>query len=284
MKLLACICLVLLWPSPCLGLDVQVPPRPAIGQAFVLRLESTQPLSELSLRWLDRELKPEPVKDQGRFVAEVMLGTDVRDDAPGVYDIRIRAVEGGVRIEKLVQVEVESRYFPTQELTLQQDMVTPPASAQARIERDQAETRRALDAWTPQRFWTLPLLRPVAGTIESPYGSRRILNGTPKSPHRGLDFKAAEAEPVRAVADGLVALASDQYYAGKCLILDHGNGVMSLYFHLSKVLAAPGARVRRGDMVGLVGSSGRATGPHLHMALSAQGRLVDPSPLFEQPR
>ena len=111
---------------------------------------------------------------------------------------------------------------------------------------------------------------------------RRYLNKKPKNPHRGLDFRSPKGSPINATAPGQVILVGNHYYAGNSIYIDHGNGVISLYFHLEKSLVKTGDRVIRGETIGLSGVSGRATGPHLHFSVSVQGALVDPEPLFEK--
>jgi murein DD-endopeptidase MepM/ murein hydrolase activator NlpD len=122
----------------------------------------------------------------------------------------------------------------------------------------------------------------VEGKNTSLYGLQRVLNGKPKDPHRGLDFRAPTETAVKAVADGRVILAESHYYAGNSMYIDHGNGVISLYFHLNKFDVIQGDIVNKGQIIGRSGCTGRATGPHLHLSISVQGQLVDPMPLFEK--
>jgi murein DD-endopeptidase MepM/ murein hydrolase activator NlpD len=169
---------------------------------------------------------------------------------------------------------------PVERLSLDPAMVTPPDEELPRIARERALARQALGAASPQSLWSLPLLRPVPGAVSSVYGIGRILNGQPRAPHRGLDLEAETGEPVLAAADGVVALTGSFYYAGNCVYLDHGQGLISMYFHLSEVRVAPGQRVARGELLGLAGDTGRSTRSHLHFGVSTLGRLVDPEPLF----
>jgi murein DD-endopeptidase MepM/ murein hydrolase activator NlpD len=261
---------------------LETPERAGLGQPFVARIVADAPFTNPELRWLEREVKPTVKAQAGLLVAEILLGTDVLEDRPGIREVTATVQQGGRVLTLRGRVEIEPRAYPTQELTLPPKMVTPPQSEQARIARDQEETRRVKDLASLRQFWTLPLARPVPGSIESVYGAARVLNGQPRNPHRGLDFEAQAGDPVRACATGTVVLVADQYYAGKCVFVDHGNGVASMYFHLSEALVRPGYRVDRGEVLGRVGSTGRATGPHLHFALSAQGRLIDPQPLLEE--
>ncbi len=129
----------------------------------------------------------------------------------------------------------------------------------------------------------------MPGTVSSLFGMKRVFNGQPRGMHRGLDLRGAQGTPIRACADGVVALVDDLYFSGNAVYINHGDGVFSSYLHMSKPLVTPGERVRRGQVVGLVGATGRVTGPHLHLGLMVQGESVDPQPLLapvarEEPR
>jgi murein DD-endopeptidase MepM/ murein hydrolase activator NlpD len=151
------------------------------------------------------------------------------------------------------------------------------------IAREAERNRRALASVRPEKEWELPLLRPVGGGVSSAFGGRRVVNGEPRSPHRGTDLRGAEGTPVRASAAGTVLLAEPQYFSGNVIFLDHGLGVVSSYAHLSSFDVRPGDRVERGQAIGKVGATGRVTGPHLHLGLFIQGIAVDAVPLFSLP-
>lgn len=264
------------------GVRLEVPERADLGQPFLARIVADAPFTNPELRWLDREVKPTVKAQGGTLVSEILLGTDVLEDETGVREVTATVQQNGAMLTLRGRVEIAPHAYPTQKLTLPPKMVTPPQSELARIASDQEATRRMKNLASLRQFWTLPLARPVSGAIESVYGAARVLNGQAKNPHRGLDFEANAGDPVRACATGTVVLVADQYYAGKCVFVDHGNGVVSMYFHLSEVNVQNGYRVDRGEVLGKVGSTGRATGPHLHFAVSAQGRLIDPQPLLEE--
>ncbi len=140
----------------------------------------------------------------------------------------------------------------------------------------------ALNTRSDTRHWNQPLLRPVPGRITSLYGLRRVFNKQPRNPHKGLDFRTAQGDPIAAVEAGTVVLTGDFYYAGKFVVLDHGLGLVSVSMHMSEILAQKGQHVKRGDRIGLVGSTGRVTGPHLHLSMSVLGQSVDALPLIAQ--
>ncbi len=258
------------------------PKQAGMGQPFLVRLTSGRAFDRILVRWMDREFVPSVSQWNGHHVAIAMLGTDVLTITPGRRKLLVRAWAGGNETVWQRSVLIVGRTYPRQALNLPSKMVTPPTAELERIKAERVRTRKAKNTWSDQRLWRLPFHRPVAGKYTSVYGLRRVLNGKPKNPHRGVDFSAPTGTAVEAVADGRVILAEPHYYAGNSMYIDHGNGVVSLYFHLSRFDVSPGDIVKRGQIIGRSGSTGRATGPHLHLSISVQGRLVDPVPLFER--
>ncbi len=178
-------------------------------------------------------------------------------------------------------VAVVRKKYPTQSLTLEPKYVTPPPELKERIDRERALMIRTLNTFSPERFWSLPLSRPVPGTLSSLFGMRRTLNGETRSTHRGLDFRAKAGDPVKAAADGRVVLTGDFYYSGNFVVVDHGLGVFTTYMHLSAIDAREGQFLRRGEVLGKVGSTGRSTGPHLHLSLNILGFGVNAQTIME---
>ncbi len=128
--------------------------------------------------------------------------------------------------------------------------------------------------------WKLPFTRPVKGTISGSFAARRIFNNVPRSPHLGTDMRGAVGTPILAMADGTILFAEEQYYSGNAVWIDHGQGVLSMYGHLSKFSVKKGDTVKQGQKIGEVGATGRVTGPHLHLSLYIQGVAVDAVPFF----
>nr|WP_321255475.1 M23 family metallopeptidase [uncultured Pseudodesulfovibrio sp.] len=263
------------------ALVLAAPARVGVGQPFLVRLTSDQPLDSVSVYWLGKEVEPSISVWNNRHVALVMLGSDVLDTKAGKQDLSVIASVDGKENTLRRTVQVTSKEYPKQELTLPPSMVTPPQDVYDRISEERKQTTAAKNTITPKRLWRLPLQRPVDGEISSTYGLRRVLNGKSKNPHRGQDMRSPMGNPVKSVADGVVVLVGDHYYAGNSVYIDHGNGVVSMYFHLSKPIVKEGDKIQRGQAIGLSGMSGRATGPHLHFSLSVLGELVDPQPLFD---
>ena len=176
-------------------------------------------------------------------------------------------------------VRPKVRMYEIQRITgLPEKYVTPPADVIARIKHEgeaiaRARTRDTGESWFADGFeW------PVAGIISGTWGNQRILNGEPKAPHFGVDIAAPTGTPIRAPADGIVSLAQPDFYLdGGITVLDHGHGVSTCYIHQSKLLVRTNEQVSRGQIIGLVGMTGRATGPHLHWAMNWFQMKLDPS-------
>jgi murein DD-endopeptidase MepM/ murein hydrolase activator NlpD len=254
-----------------------------LGEGFVLRLRSARPLAGVSLTWLGRTTRLSGRGTPGGWEAVALLGSDVGNTAVGRHDLVVRSAGKAARVlRRSIQVRPVKR--PVERLTLDEAMVTPPEDAYPRILAERKAIQGlllgTLSRAAAERYWSLPLARPVPGEVSSMYGIGRILNGQPHSPHRGLDMEAETGEPVLAAADGQVLFSGELYYAGNAVYLDHGQGLVTAYFHLSGRSVLAGGRVARGQVLGLAGDTGRSTRSHLHFGVWAFGRPVDPAPLF----
>jgi len=176
-----------------------------------------------------------------------------------------------------VSFAIRPKRYPEQRVHLEnQRQVTPNPEDEARIAREAALSRPAWQAWPEGLAPTLRFQRPVPGALTGSFGMRRIFNGVPRAPHSGLDIKAPAGQVVRAPADGVVVLTGNFFFSGNAVFLAHGEGVVSLFAHLSKILVKEGQVLRAGAPLGEVGMTGRATGPHLHWSLSLNNARVDP--------
>jgi murein DD-endopeptidase MepM/ murein hydrolase activator NlpD len=177
-------------------------------------------------------------------------------------------------------VEVRDAGFRTTTLSVAPRFVEPPKKARARIAAD----RKAFQAAYAQPFapplFSAPFEWPRRAEFTGRFGDQRTFNGVSASVHYGLDLQGPVGAPVLAANDGVVVLARDCYMSGRSVVVWHGAGVYSVYFHLSKIGVAPGRKMRRGDPVGLLGATGRATGPHLHWSVKVDGLYVDPESLL----
>ncbi len=175
---------------------------------------------------------------------------------------------------------VKVKQFGHQALTLPSRMVDLSESDSARASRDSALLRDTLARRTEELFWNGGFAQPLTGRISTPFGSTRSMNGQARASHSGVDIAASAGVPVTAAADGVVAMTEEMFFSGRTVVVDHGSGVMTLYAHLDRVDVGTGQVVCRGDVLGAVGATGRATGPHLHFAAFIRGARVDPLALI----
>lgn len=214
--------------------------------------------------------EPVMVGDDGRFV----IGFGREHPASALLVV---ALPGGA-VER-VALEIEKRDFPVQRIDgLDQSMVSGFTEEQLKKIAADREKKNAARAEThPLADWAGGFDWPATGRISGVFGSQRILNGEPKTPHSGLDIAAPTGTPVKAPAAGVVRLAEHgMYFEGGLVFLDHGHWLESAFLHLSRIDVVPGQRVEKGDIIGAIGATGRATGPHLHWGLKWGPRLVDP--------
>lgn len=174
--------------------------------------------------------------------------------------------------------QVQGKQYKSQHITLKDTRkVNPEPQDLKRIERELAEQTKAYQVFSPGVPSNLMLDRPVQGRLSSPFGFRRVFNGQPRNPHSGLDFAASAGTPIKAPANGRVILVGDYFFNGKTVFLDHGQGLISMFCHLSDIDVKVGDSVGRGGVIGKVGATGRATGPHLHWNVSLNDARVDPA-------
>lgn len=194
---------------------------------------------------------------------------------PGKYELVVSAT--GTVIKQTV--EVVKKEYTVQKLKLPKHMVELSPENEARAEREQ---KRMAAIWPHEngRSWTGDFINPLEGEIITPFGVRRLINNIPKSPHTGIDVAGEKGDKIVAPNSGVVALVDKQFFAGRAVVLDHGQGIYTMFFHCSKVLVKKGQKVKKGDVVALVGATGRATGPHLHWGVRIQGARVDPLELI----
>lgn len=174
--------------------------------------------------------------------------------------------------------QVVNKYYETQHITLKtQRHVTPNPEDTQRIQQETNRIKAALATpWRATQTPPLPLLKPVQGRTSGTFGSRRYFNGQPRKPHSGLDIAAPQGTPVIAPAEGIVVNTGQYFFNGKTVFLDHGQGLVTMYCHLSDIAVRENEYVTRGQTIGFVGKTGRATGPHLHWGVSLNQTMIDP--------
>jgi murein DD-endopeptidase MepM/ murein hydrolase activator NlpD len=166
-------------------------------------------------------------------------------------------------------------------LTVEGKFTEPSPEQVKQIEEDAKVKQDYLNRVTPEREWSGKFVAPAVAEISDVFGSQRIFNGKAQRPHLGLDFRVPTGTPVHAMNDGTVLLARPLYFEGNFVVLDHGQGFLTLYLHLSEFKVKEGDVVKRGQEIGLSGGTGRATGPHLHVAARWQGTYLDPARLMQ---
>ncbi|HSR11797.1 MAG TPA: M23 family metallopeptidase [Thermodesulfobacteriota bacterium] len=220
-----------------------------------------------------------PLQFTEKNAFEALVGIDL-NTSPGKYSVRVDGLPGTKDGGKIVSVQVEKTDFPTESLSLPPSMVELNPETEARAERESKRFNELFRMSSEQRYWRGAFIRPVPGELSTPFGVRRIINGQPKNPHSGIDLRGEEGTPVLATNGGKVALTGDFFFPGNAVFLDHGAGVYSMYFHLSEIVAAEGDVVKKGSVVGKVGSTGRSSGPHLHFGVMIRGARVNPMSLI----
>jgi murein DD-endopeptidase MepM/ murein hydrolase activator NlpD len=199
------------------------------------------------------------------------------------WQIEVREPGRPIRSAKGI-VQIGPRQFPVQRLTLPTPMVDLDPQTERRANEETSTLRTLYRTVTAERLWRGPFVRPIAGDEPGTgFGSRRVINGQPRSPHGGTDYAAPRGTPVVSANDGRVALVAEYFFPGRLVIVDHGLGLYTLYFHLDETRVEVGDRVTGGQLLGTVGSTGRATGPHLHFGVQVGPARVDPERLLALP-
>lgn len=204
---------------------------------------------------------------------------------PGKYALELTAERAGSKTPMTFArtfVVAHAQYPQIKvQLTVEKKFTEPSPEQQQQIAEGVKVKEEYLNRVTPSREWDGKFSAPADAAISDVYGSQRIFNGNAQRPHWGLDFRVPTGTPVAAMNSGTVLLARFLYFEGNCVVIDHGQGLLTLYFHLSELKVKEGDLVKRGDEIGLSGGTGRATGPHLHVAVRWQGTYLDPARLMQ---
>ena len=251
---------------------------PALGDPVVVEAAANGAVDNLVLRWKGAAW---PMREIARGRYEGLIGVDI-DDPEGPAVVAAEGILDGARFRAEETLTITPRKFAVQELTLPKGMAEFDNATLLRIKAEAAEISRRFSRVTPPR-WRTPFLTPVEEYRPANFGARRVINGDPRMPHSGVDIHLPWGTPVRAIADGQVAFAGEQFFGGRSVVIDHGGGVFSVYYHLKEFSVAEGKEISRGERVGSVGATGRATGPHLHFGVRVPGGRVDPTRLLALP-
>jgi murein DD-endopeptidase MepM/ murein hydrolase activator NlpD len=228
--------------------------------------------------WFGRYRAPVMADDEGRWraVVGIPLATE-----PGLQRARLVTPQPG-DADRTLEFTVAPKSYAEQKLTVEPRKANPLPADLKRIEAESARTERALSTFSTDFTPTWQWQAPVPGRKSSSFGLRRVFNGQPRNPHSGMDIAAPTGTPIVSPAAGRVVEAGDFFFNGLTLFVDHGHGVLTMYCHLSRIDVKVGDVVDAGTVLGLVGATGRVTGPHLHWGVSVNRALVDPALFLEE--
>jgi murein DD-endopeptidase MepM/ murein hydrolase activator NlpD len=239
------------------------------GVAIVKLGDADSPVSEVTYNG-KRVLT---LRQANGYFALVGLALDTR---PGMQELQVRADGESTRLAFSTAFEVKAKSYPAQHLKINPRFLAPSKTDQARIEREMPIIVKAANHWSDAAPEHLTLDLPSLGRLSSRFGLRRVLNGEERTPHGGLDVAVPTGTPVRAAQAGRVVNTGDYFYSGNTVFVDHGQGLITVYLHLSRIDVKEGDPVERGAVLGAVGATGLVTGPHLHWGVLLNGVYVDP--------
>jgi murein DD-endopeptidase MepM/ murein hydrolase activator NlpD len=236
-------------------------------------------LKSLSGKWLDHEIyfafDPHIKKWYG--IAGVSLETK-----EGSYPVELIGItSGGTQVSFERKIAVGRASYPSIAVTVPKQFTEPSAEQLQKIAEDKTLKQDVFNRVNPLREWSGNFAAPANARTSDVFGTQRTFNGQVQSTHQGLDYAVPEGTPVAALNSGTVLVARPMFFEGNCVVLDHGQGLLTIYMHLSEFEVKEGEHVARGELVGLSGGTGRATGPHLHVAVRWEGMYLDPAILLK---
>jgi murein DD-endopeptidase MepM/ murein hydrolase activator NlpD len=246
------------------------------GQAVRLSLADEPGIQRVEIQWQDKTL---PYVRSGTQWTTV-LGVDL-DVKPGEYTAELRVTKNGTVERRSIPITVMAVNYPVQRLTVADGFVELSPENTERALREAKEIEEIHSAISAGTLWREPFVVPIPGGTGTNFGNRRVFNGESRNPHAGADLRATTGTPVRSANSGRVALAKNLFFTGNTVIVDHGLGIYTLYAHLSRMDVKKDATVNRAQVLGLVGATGRVTGPHLHWGARVQNARVDPFSLIK---
>jgi murein DD-endopeptidase MepM/ murein hydrolase activator NlpD len=257
--------IALLLPAWCHAFALDHTPVP--GGIAVVRLPAD--VDPASVRYEQRRVLVTRRENQPYAIVGLALGVQ-----PGTHYLEARTLANK---PLRLAFEVRDKTYETQHITIKdKSKVNPEKRDLQRIKREQKQIGADLSHWSDDTAVTLDFLKPVDGPLSSPFGLRRYFNDQPRNPHSGLDIAAGEGTSIRAPASGTIIDTGEFFFNGNTVFIDHGQGLITMYCHMSRIDVKPGQRVAAGEVIGAVGMTGRVTGPHLHWGVSLNNARVDP--------
>jgi Peptidase family M23 len=246
-----------------------IPQHLVNGGPVFFRVKTSTPLQSLKGNWLGHEV----VFDKGDGNTWFLLAAVSLSTPPGPVPLSLQGTtDAGTPIEFRHEFVVSKAKYPVVHLNVSKQFTEPNSQQQATIKQDQEIKHKTFSEVSAERLWSGRFAAPVDAPVSDVFGTRSV--------HQGLDYRVPPATPVNAINSGTVILAQSLYFEGNCVTIDHGQGLLSLYLHLSELKVKEGDHVDRDQEIGLSGATGRATGPHLHIAVRWQGIYLDPAALL----
>lgn len=244
------------------------------GEIIVVKIEDTADIEEAQVRFLENKYQMGSDGESQRLLAFVSLGLDLE---AGFYPLKVYIKKTSGKWESIQRrIIVPAKEFPLRKLWVDERFITPPPEFHERIRWEADVLLVVYGMFTPEWLGEGNFIFPSTGEANLNFGERRLFNNYHRSLHRGVDVDSPYGSPVIASNSGKVVLARNLYYAGNAVIIDHGLGVFTFYCHFSRISVKRGDIVRKGDVIGRVGATGRVIGPHLHWSVRVGGKYVDP--------
>ena len=249
------------------------------GSPVLFRVTAPLQLTELNGNFLGQEFSFRSSKTCRCWYGFAGVGLATK---PGTYTLRVEGKgTGGKETAMSYLVRVSAAHYPFSTIKVAPAFVEPPKEVEPMIAAADVAKKQAFATTDSNALWSGHFLAPAEAETSGVFGSARVYNGVKKSQHLGLDFRANTGTPVHATNAGTVILARPLYFEGNCVMLDHGQGLVTVYMHLSEFKVKEGDKVAAGQLIALSGGTGRSTGPHLHFAVRWRGEYLDPRTLLE---
>ncbi|MGC2697301.1 MAG: M23 family metallopeptidase [Candidatus Angelobacter sp.] len=255
------------------------PARVVNGSPVLFRVTAPAALKDIKGNFLGQELAFRFSQGCHCWYAIAGVGLNAR---AGRYELRLTGKRAAAQDTRFsYSITVRAAHYPFSTVKIPPAFVEPPKETEPLIASADAAKKQAFATTDPNPLWSGPFQRPTDGETSGVFGTARIVNGVQKAQHKGLDFRASIGTPVHATNSGTVILARPLYFEGNCVMLDHGQGLMTIYMHLSEFKVKEGEKVAAGQLIALSGGTGRSTGPHLHFAVRWRGEYLDPATLLQ---